>query len=139
MAELIQWDDTKYSVKIRSIDEQHKKLVVLINQLFDAMTKGEAHSQLSGIIQELIKYTGYHFGTEEAYFAKLGYDKVYTTEHENKHKEFVQQVIKFQNDFEIGNVTLSKEIMIFLKDWLINHISGTDQQYSDFFISKGVE
>ena len=137
MAALIQWDNAKYSVKINSIDEQHKKLVALINQLFEAMSKGEAHEQLSAIIQELIQYTETHFGTEEAYFKKFGYDN--SVEHENEHKKFVEQIKKFQSDFEAGSVTLSKDIIFFLKDWLINHICGTDQHYTDFLLSKGVK
>ena len=32
-----------------------------------------------------------------------------------------------------------KNAITFLKSWLINHINGTDQQYSEFLIDKGVE
>ena len=137
MANLFEWDDAKYSVKIKTIDNQHKKLVDLINQLFDAMTNGEAHSKLSEVLNELIQYTASHFKTEEVLFEKYGYSNA--KEHIIEHTLFVNKVLAFRKDFESGNVTISKEILMFLKKWLIEHIGGSDKKYTDFLISKGVE
>ena len=137
MANLIEWNDDKFSVKIKTIDNQHKRLVDLINELYEAMTKGEAHSKLSSILEELIQYTASHFKTEDLFFEKFGYQD--SPEHILEHKAFVTKVLTFQKDFEAGNVTISKDILLFLKKWLTEHIGESDMKYAQFLIQNGVE
>ena len=71
MANLFEWDDAKYSVKIKTIDNQHKKLVDLINQLFNAMVNEEAHSKLSEVLNELIQYTASHLKQKKFFLRNM--------------------------------------------------------------------
>ncbi len=132
---IVEWSDS-LSVKVREIDLQHKKLVQLVNDLHEAMLKKETKNVLGSIIQELANYTVEHFATEEKYFDKFGYPE--TEQHKKEHKEFVQQVVDFQKGFESGKILLSMKIMKFLKDWLVNHIMGTDHKYVEFFNEHGL-
>lgn len=133
---IVTWDD-KYSVNVSEIDNQHKKLVDLINKLHDAMKQGKSKEVLSEIISELINYTDVHFKTEEKYFDKFNYPK--SDAHKTLHKNFVNKVLDFKNKYESGNAALSIEIINFLKDWLINHINGSDKEYSSFFNEHGLK
>jgi hemerythrin len=133
---IMQWND-KLSVKVEEIDKQHKKLVNLINQLHDAMAQGKSKEIMSEILKELANYTVEHFSTEEKYFKQFNYPDA--AAHIAEHKKFVDTVKQFQNEFNSGKVMLSMKIMNFLKDWLINHIMGTDQKYSAFFNEKGLK
>ena len=133
---IVTWDD-KYSVNVSEIDNQHKKLVDLINKLHDAMKQGKSKEVLSEIISELINYTDVHFKTEEKYFDKFNYPK--SDAHKTLHKNFVDKVLDFKNKYESGNAALSIEIINFLKDWLINHINGSDKEYSSFFNEHGLK
>jgi hemerythrin len=133
---LINWEES-LSVKVSEIDTQHKKLVELINKLHDAMKERKANTALGGIIEELVNYALNHFQTEERYFDKFGYLKA--TSHKKEHKDFVNKVAAFKDDFAKGKMMLSMEIMEFLKGWLINHIKKIDMSYSDFFIEKGLK
>ena len=72
---LIAWDQG-FSVGVGSIDEQHKKLIGLLNDLHDAMRFGKGRDVLGKVLAELIDYTAYHFRTEEGLFAKYGPDIV---------------------------------------------------------------
>src|ERR1035437_2387744 len=90
MANVIQWDNDKYSVKINSIDEQHKKLVELTNILFNAIIKEEGYQNCASMISELVKYTQFHFSTEEEYFKKFAYPQI--VEHINEHTKLIEQI-----------------------------------------------
>ena len=132
---LFQWDNS-FSVNVTEIDKQHQKLVALINDLNDAMKQGRGKDALAKIIGELFTYAGDHFATEEKYFDKFGYPS--TASHKLEHADFVKRVSEFKNGFDSGQLALTIEVMYFLKDWLKNHIQGTDKKYGPFFNEKGL-
>ncbi|HQJ76422.1 MAG TPA: bacteriohemerythrin [Bacteroidota bacterium] len=131
----ITWNDS-LSVKVLAIDQQHKKLVDMINELSDAMRSGKGRDVLSKIISGLILYTGTHFKTEEKYFDQFGYPEAEI--HKKEHEAFVLKVLEFKKGFEKGDLNLTVEIMDFLSDWLQNHIKGSDKKYSQFFNDHGL-
>jgi hemerythrin len=124
---LIQWSD-KLSVGIPAMDEQHKELVRMTNELHAAMLERKAREVIGGILGGLAEYTKKHFWDEEVIFTKQNIPGL--LKHKKLHAEFVATVEKFQRDFSSGSVTLSLEVMNFLKDWLVNHIQGADQEYN---------
>jgi hemerythrin len=132
---LITWSDD-LSVNIGSIDNQHKKLVALVNNLHDAMSTGKGQQALGKILDELIEYTKTHFVTEERLMTAHSYPGYLS--HKKEHDGLTQQVLSVHRDFKSGKPVITVEIMRFLKDWLSTHIKGTDQKYGPFLISKGV-
>jgi hemerythrin len=133
---LIQWNPS-YSVKVGEIDSQHQKLIVMINELNDAMLKGKGKDILSPIIDGLIAYTQVHFSKEELLFDKYQYPDA--AAHKAEHVAFVKKVSDFRDGFRKGQMNLTINIMDFLSDWLVKHICGTDKKYSDFFNKNGVK
>ncbi len=133
---LFVWDDAKYSVGVREIDSQHKILVDILNNLYEAMQSGKSNEILGGIILKLVNYTKTHFATEERYFDRFGYPE--TASHKKEHEKFTDKVLAFKKDFDAGRVTMSVSITSFLKDWLASHIQGIDKKYVSFFHSKGL-
>jgi hemerythrin len=132
---LLNWNEG-YSVNISQIDSQHKKLVDIINDLHDSMKAGKSKEILDKILNELINYTSNHFKTEEDMFDKYGYpDKI---AHNKQHGDLVDQVLKFKSNFESGKSVLSIDLMNFLKDWLVQHMTGSDKKYSSYLNGKGV-
>ncbi len=132
---LLRWSES-LSVGIDTIDEQHKKLVGMINELHRQMHTGSAKEAVEKTLDNLINYTGSHFQYEEKLFAKHDYPE--QTRHKEMHGKLVGQVLDFQVQFKKGDRDVGIKLMEFLKDWLINHIKKTDQQYSSFLLSKGV-
>ncbi len=132
---IMRWSDS-LSVGIDSIDGQHKVLIDLINTLFREMNSGNGKQAISSALSKLIEYTGSHFAFEEDLFEKHNYEG--NDAHKEIHKKLVAQVVDFQTQFESGKKDISLELMEFLKDWLIEHIKGTDKKYSSFLQSKGV-
>ncbi|MEI6315089.1 MAG: bacteriohemerythrin, partial [Syntrophus sp. (in: bacteria)] len=68
----IVWDP-EFSVNIKVIDEQHKKLVDTINMLYDAMSEGKGSTVLADIFNNLAEYTTVHFATEEDFMIRFSY------------------------------------------------------------------
>ena len=69
---LMTWTD-KLSVGVGVIDEDHKKLVGMVNELYDAMQAGQGRDSLGRILNGLVQYTKFHFAREEKCFAQTGY------------------------------------------------------------------
>lgn len=132
---LFVWED-KYKVGVKEFDEQHKKLIELINKLYDAMKQGHGKDVLKSILNDLFEYTKYHFETEEKYFSDYNYpDK---NEHVKVHNELRNKVIDLKNKLDNGTTVISGELMKFLKEWLVNHIMDSDKKYGTFFNERGV-
>ena len=124
------------SVNVAEIDRQHKKLISLINELHDAMKAGKGRETLEKIINGLIVYAETHFSTEEIYFDRFEYPD--QAAHRAEHASFIRKVLVFRDDLEKRKLTLSIDIIIFLRDWLQNHIERTDKKYSRLFNEKGL-
>lgn len=132
---LIEWSEA-LSVGIESIDEQHKKLVAIINELHVAMLDHSAKPALSRIFGELVEYTTSHFGHEERLFAELGYPQ--EGAHVAEHHRLAGRVMELKRDFDAGNTAVTLEVMRFLRQWLQDHIVGSDKKYGPFLKEKGV-
>ena len=133
---LMTWND-KYSVNIRAIDEQHRKLFSLINELHEAMAKGQGKEVLGRILVDLASYTVYHFSTEEKLFAAHGYPQA--AEHREEHAALIKQVQEVKAEFDAGTASLPPKVLDFLRRWLNDHILGSDAKYGPFMNSKGVK
>lgn len=133
--EALPWKE-KYSVKVKTIDDHHKVLVKLINELNNAMLYEKGRSTISSIIKGLVDYTIFHFDYEEKMLERNGYGDL--VNHKKIHVKFVDKMKEIQKDFDSGEKELSKDVMDFLKVWLVEHIMGTDQKYSDLMVKNKV-
>lgn len=132
---LIVWDD-KYSVGVRELDNQHKQLISILNDLYDAMQTQKANDIIGTIITKLVNYTKTHFTTEEKYMTQYAYPDLASQKRE--HEAFTKKVMDFKESFDSGRTSLSVSVTSFVKDWLVTHISGSDRKYGPFLNSKGV-
>jgi hemerythrin len=132
---IMKWSDN-LSVQIQEIDQQHQKLIQLINNLHEAMLQKQGKQAVEKTIDELAAYTVYHFSTEEKYMQNFRYPGYLS--HKKEHDSFVHQVDVFQKDYMAGKLGLSLEIMNFLRDWVTNHIQVSDKKYSETFIKNGI-
>jgi hemerythrin len=132
----VRWKDS-YSVGLKTIDEEHKNLLRLINNLQSAVRYYTGEEFERRALAELIEYTKVHFAREEDLMKKHdfpGYE-----EHKRQHDEMTATAQKMVNRYEQDALGAMDEISTFLRDWLISHINGTDQQYSKFLINKGLQ
>ncbi len=132
----IEWSDD-FATTVHCVDEQHKKLVSMVNDLHKAMTTGKGNEALAGILTGLKEYVIQHFGDEEKLQQQAGYPGF--LHHKKIHTQFVAKLVDLENNFKEGRVGISMELMDFLKDWLLQHIMGTDQKYVPYLKAKGID
>jgi len=132
---LITWSE-ELSVSIPSIDAQHQILINMINALDDALASGEASEVIVRIFKGLIIYTDKHFSFEENLFSQHGYGD--GAAHKAKHDALRKQVMDLKAKMDEGNFMIGVELMVFLKDWLTNHIQKTDKEYVAYLTQQGV-
>ena len=133
---LMPWT-SQLATGVRFVDEQHRKLVDMINDLYKAMKSGQGKAVIEKLLDDLANYTIYHFDAEEKCFHKFNYSE--TSGHIKIHEELKSKVIGFINRYKSGSENISMDLMNFLKDWLENHICKTDKRYARTFLESGAE
>jgi hemerythrin len=134
---LIQWTE-KLSVGVKQFDDEHKKLVGMLNELFDGMMAGKGKDVLGKVLDGLIDYTKSHFANEERLMVTYGYPELAT--HKFEHDSLAKQVLEVQRKYkEGGSAVLSMDVLNFLKGWLEKHIQGSDKKYAPLFNAKGIK
>lgn len=132
---LIEWND-ELSVGIRSLDNQHKELIRLINELNEAMRVGKGQDLMGKVLTSLVDYTKMHFSEEEKLLQTHKYAG-YAAQ-KTEHDKLTKQVLELKTKLDSKQALITVEVMGFLKDWLQNHIKGLDKKYSAYLTEKGV-
>mgnify|MGYP000214471527 CR=1 FL=1 len=136
--EFLQWNDEKMSIGIILIDDQHKELLRIINQLSTSISEQSQRRDVLMIVDELINYADYHFTTEEELFDKFNYSE--TEIHKKEHQEFVNKFIsmkeKISNDESFlrkNAIEIAQDVFNYIINWFLAHIAGSDRKYIDLF------
>jgi len=131
----VSWDD-EMSVGIAQIDEDHKKLLTLINHLQTAVyyPTGEAFERQA--LKDLVDYTQTHFQREEELMSRHEYPDF--DAHKREHEEMIVRVGQFLERYEKDREGTIEAMTQFLKAWLLTHIAGTDQKYRPYLHARGV-
>lgn len=134
MKPLVEWSD-ELSVGIEEIDEQHKVLVDLINQMHQAIHQRRSSDVIVSILEQLSDYTRIHFAVEESLMRILNYPEYEA--HKAQHEKLIAHMSELQQKVVAGRAAIGFELMHFLKVWLTKHILENDQAYTDHFIMAG--
>jgi hemerythrin len=122
---LFVWDG-RYDTGIKAIDQDHQRLVKLINDLYEAMQDGSGGALLLPIFSALKHYTENHFVREEAYMVECGAPD--QENHVREHRLMVARLAELENRHRHGEAAISLQTLTFLRDWLKNHICAIDQE-----------
>ena len=126
---LVEWQDC-YSVGNERLDQQHQRLVALINQLGEAMDTGSERAVLMKILNSLAGYTKTHFAEEERLLEERAYPEL--ADHRVEHATLNRQLADFYRDFYMTSRPQTAEVMAFLQGWLYGHILEKDKSYSPY-------
>jgi len=126
----VAWDDS-FSVGFEHIDNQHKELVKMVNDLYNACKKGALNEDIVYLrtVSKALEYARVHFSDEEEFMGKVSYPEL--GEHKKQHEDFIVEIKKSIKLFEYGKAA-PIELANFLKDWLLNHIAISDKGYAPY-------
>ncbi len=141
----LEWNES-YSVGIEIIDQQHKRLFSLINDLHKTLQQIEGKSDLKSSINELSAmldavdemedYASYHFSNEEKYMLQASYPDY--KPHKKAHEHFFDNVREFKHEIDEGKGFKLQDILEYLRKWLTGHVMTTDQKYRPFLEKKNL-
>lgn len=113
---------------IGSIDAQHQELVSMINEMDEAIAAGQSSTALDDILPRLTVYALFHFGEEEALLAQVAEGTAFADHHRQEHLAFVDEVQRLiASRGQQSDPDLAEVLNLYLSDWLVLHITGTDQ------------
>ena len=132
---LFVWED-KYSVGVKLMDDHHKRLFDLFNQLHDALGSRKSADVMGRITKDLLDYTIYHFGEEQKMLERIGYTSL--AHHKSLHAKFIAEVQKYSDMVDEGQaIYAATKLFNTSMKWLLEHIMTIDKGYEDLANSKG--
>jgi hemerythrin len=126
------------SVGVKLLDNDHKKLMLLINQLHEGLIKGSSKPALERVFDDLVSYTRVHHAHEEQLFIETGYkgSAAHILEHDSTVDRAVELQMRFNNSEGLG---AELEVVRHLREWLFRHIHGSDQDFVSHFKAKKID
>ncbi len=119
------------SVGLEELDDDHKTLVRVINQLADNAGKAGQAGALRQCIFALVRYAEFHFAREEHVMKTCGFAEL--PEHKVEHEDFTTQIQalagRFEADPDAAAPEINDQLLDYLKNWLTHHILIVDMAY----------
>jgi len=132
---LIKWSK-KYELGVDLIDNQHKRWIDFINNVYLGIITNADKSALQSTFKKLLDYTDYHFGFEEKYMKEFSFEEF--DGHHIMHEKFVSNVVTIFTQFIEGRTDSAYNLIIFLKNWIVEHILVSDKKYVELFKKHGI-
>lgn len=117
-----------FETGLSTVDEQHHRLVDLINELSDSFINQTVSAKQSTTLYcELKDYAHYHFSEEEMLMASSGIHPKELDHHKKVHGDFISKVSLMERQFNLESEQDGRAVLDFLYQWLAHHILGEDQ------------
>ena len=129
--EVIKWSPT-FSCGVKLVDEQHKGLIDLINNMFNHVSGDEdaEREYFTRIIQDAKKYVEIHFQTEEKLMLLTNFGGY--PEHKKAHDAFIINLV--QNSMHYVKRLTFFGFAKYLKEWVLTHVACMDKEYFKYFM-----
>ncbi|MDO8988049.1 MAG: bacteriohemerythrin [Sideroxyarcus sp.] len=134
-SDIFPWNDN-FETGIPIVDEQHRKLVELLNKLASHLAYGVDKPELNQVFDEMTDYTLIHFQTEEGIWRQYLPTDELSLQHEKTHLDFVKEVILLQGKQDsLATEQVIDEIVVFLTHWLAFHILESDKNMAKIVLA----
>ncbi|MTJ80453.1 MAG: bacteriohemerythrin [Telmatospirillum sp.] len=132
---LIRWHD-RFVVGVPALDSDHRMIVALLNQLFEAREEGQARDVVASILNVLVEYTLVHFANEERLMLAVGFPD--HSLHCGKHEDFANKLHVLRRQYDCGHHGAVDELVEILKNWLVEHIVDEDTLIGSWIAGAGL-
>ncbi|SMP52898.1 hemerythrin [Desulfonatronum zhilinae] len=128
MNKVFNWNES-FLVGISMVDEQHQKLVDLINEVGETALANDRldPEKLKAASMAMLDYTRIHFSDEEAMIKSVGLFPAYIKYHQGLHRTFVEEAESLASRAESLSPDQAEQMLGYLVEWLAYHILGVDQ------------
>jgi hemerythrin len=122
----IQWKPF-YTVGDAALDDEHKRILCVIDDLYTAIQKGNLQEGVQSVLDELANYTMTHFEHEEEVLRHCRYP-LYDT-HKAMHDEMRRRTLELR---ATPNALAARDLLQFVKNWWVRHIQNQDKAYAPY-------
>lgn len=123
---LFKWKDD-YSVAVAELDEHHRELFGIVNQIYACCMNPGNLDQVSSKLDELAAYADYHFSAEEQHMKDIGFNGL--EDHQAKHRIFRSKVETMRFSGAVDKLDVTRELIVYLGNWLLHHVLEEDKKY----------
>ena len=125
--DIFPWNDN-FNTGVAKIDEQHQRLVDLLNQLANHIAFQSDLPALNNIFDQLADYASFHFKTEEDIWHQNIPKDPLELDHKKTHDSFVKQVLELKSNINAKpSDDVITDVLSFLTNWLALHILESDR------------
>jgi diguanylate cyclase (GGDEF)-like protein/hemerythrin-like metal-binding protein/PAS domain S-box-containing protein len=126
--EVFPWNKN-FEVGVPLIDDQHQKLVELLNVLAGHLAYQSDIPTLNNVFNDLAEYAIYHFQAEERIWQSFFPQDPWEAKHKDDHRRFLTTINKIMAGKTVRPLDeVIEEILTFLTQWLAFHILDTDMR-----------
>jgi len=130
---VIKWRES-YETGVEEMDNEHKTLIDIINQLYQMQREKKSYEELKGIYNRLLQYTENHFQHEEKLLEESGYAQY--KEQCQSHVDFIEKLKDLKEDLLSAKESSAPVVYKFLREWWLNHIVGMDKEYGPHLLNR---
>lgn len=125
----LKWDKSLH-IGLLELDEQHKILFNIANDLIAAIDNGDGEAALKNTFDRLKTYTENHFSAEEAYMKKIGYPDL--DSHSSEHALLLIRTNTLRKMLKDGHSLSAQGASRFVTEWIVDHIMESDKKIGTF-------
>ena len=126
---LMCWD-ASLEIGNPTLDDEHRSLMGIINELFVAITKTKSATAVNHCFTAMVDYTKTHLNAEEEMMRQSAYPQY--EQHLKQHQHLVQRLHDIYAKYQAGHGESGQDLLNFLANWWSNHISTLDKQFAQF-------
>ncbi|GHV51133.1 hemerythrin [Spirochaetia bacterium] len=138
--DIIEWN-SHYAVGIEQIDNQHRKLLDMANNLCLGCGQEDKSAKVyfQMTIHEMINFLKYHFSTEEQILKNIRYPDI--AAHKQQHNDFVKRIFDTVDQMEQPQQPGPQHFTHQLRNMIIIHITLIDKKYATYIhiLNRGME
>ena len=124
-----------YETGIVALDKEHQGLIEQVNKLYEAVRDKRGDQVLGEILAMLENYTEVHFKHEEKLMAEYSFPGL--AEHQQIHQQLRDAIQQLKAKQPSGTQDLARELLQFLRVWVLEHIVEVDKKYGAYLESRG--
>ena len=133
--EIVSWGES-YATGIMHIDDQHKKLINLTNELYHACLAGNKalESAFKESMSRMVEYVHFHFSVEQELLKRINYPNY--NDHKKQHETLIKNILDTSKEYGEGVKFVPNHFVRTLKDWVLGHIAVYDKLYASYILEQ---
>ncbi|MCL2557949.1 MAG: bacteriohemerythrin [Treponema sp.] len=129
---LVLWSK-RYATNIPLFDKQHKELVSLTNNLYEACKRKRGIEEaFKEAIHDMVEYVSKHFAAEVDFMESIGFPEDALAEHKRQHETLIKEILGAARNYTSGSVSVPNKFVRTLRAWVLSHIAVYDKAYANF-------